>query len=159
MIIRSFHPGMVIESLFLSPLHPGKTPSKRPCVVMAVHLKGLLVHPILPRGQSAEDHAVYTRIGRVACDLRNVIESPELYATVQTVTAAGHQYARADLSDVDFNAVREKSLACAYDGSMKSERLRGDSAVADRVRQTFGIKPLQQSSVTERGKKWATRLR
>lgn len=74
MIIRYFNPGMVIEIGFLMPEGTVPRPTTRLCVVMSVHLKGLLVHPFMNRGSSTEDHAVYTSQGRIACDLRNVNE-------------------------------------------------------------------------------------
>ena len=135
MIINYFHPGMIVEIHFLMPGARIRKPRIRLCVVMSVHVKGLLVHPLMPRGSSTEKHAVYTKHGRIACDLRNIIEAPVSYAVVQTMKAGMPGFAKASLDDAEFKSVREMSLEVAYDGITKSERLRGDAApVAGRRR-------------------------
>lgn len=136
MIINSFHPGMIVEIYFLMPGATPPKPTLKRCVVMSVHVKGLLVHPLMLRKSSVEQHAIYTRQGRVACDLRNIIESPTSYAIAQTMKDGAPGYAKACLTDHDFSVVREKSLECAYNGLMKSERLKADTAPIGRERPT-----------------------
>ena len=134
MIIKFFHPGMVIESYFLLPGQVPLRPRRKLCVVMSVHTKGLLVHPFIPRGGSAEQYAVYTKSGRVACDLRNIIETPTSYAIAQTMNSGVPSFTKALLTQPDFDAVREQSLDCAYNGLMKSERLNAKTAPMERRR-------------------------
>ena len=127
MIINFFHPGMVIESYFVMPGVKPFRPHRRICVVMSVHTKGILVHPMMPRGASDEAHAVYTKHGRFACELRNIIEAPTSFAIPQTMTDGVRGFAKATLSEPDFKTLREASLDCAYNSTMKSERLTVDA--------------------------------
>lgn len=132
MIIRYFNPGMVVEMGFLMPGGTFPRPKARLCLVMSVHLKGLLVHPFMPKGTSAEEHAVYTSQGRVACDLRNVNESPTSYAVPHAMRGGVPDFARARLEEQEFSLVRAKSLDCAYNGLMKSERLKSERSPVGR---------------------------
>lgn len=135
MIIRYFQPGMITEIRFLMPGAGNPQPRHRLCVVMSVHVKGLLVHPLAPRGTSVERHAVYTRKGRIACDLRNIIEAPMSHAIAHAMKDGMPDFAKARLTDEEFNRVRERSLDCAYSGVMKCERLRSDPMPLSRKRQ------------------------